>query len=472
MNIINLTIKEIYYLLKNRQIKSYDLTLSCIQKIKKYNNKIGAFLFFENKKSLINATISDNRYNKGRQLSCLDGIPVSIKDIVITKNIKTTASSKILNKYIPVFESTIITKLKKSGAIIIGKTNCDEFSMGSSNENSSYFICKNPHNLNYSPGGSSGGSAASISSGMSLASIGTDTGGSVRQPASFCGLIGIKPTYGKISRCGIIAFSSSLDQVGIFSKTTYDASIILSILSNFDKKDTTSNNRKKINHTFYLNYQLKNIKFGIPKEYFYQKINAFIRIAINKSILKLKKINVNIKRISIPSIKYNVSTYHIITTAEASSNLYRYDGIRFGLKLGRNLNETYRKTRSELFGKEVKKRIMLGNYILNKSHYDLYYQKSLCAKKLIKNDFKKTFSQIDVLISPTIPIMFKSGIQTNNPTNIYLSDIFTVGTNLSGLCAISIPSSYKKIPIGFQLIGKPLDENLLMSISSFLENHQ
>jgi len=403
----------------------------------------------------------------------LSGIPIAVKDLFCTKNIKTTAGSKILHNFIPTYESTVTSNLWSEGAFLLGKLNCDEFAMGSSNETSFFGNVINPFGDKLVPGGSSGGSASALAAGLTPVTIGTDTGGSIRQPASFTGTVGLKPTYGRCSRWGIVAFASSLDQAGPMTKNVADTALLLQAMSGYDPKDSTSADVKIENYSAKLTDKAKGLKIGIPKEYRVDKMPSEIDKLWKKGVDYLKDAGAKIKNISLPHTMYALPAYYIVAPAEASSNLARYDGVKYGHRAkGNNLVEMYENTRSEGFGDEVKRRILIGTYVLSSGYYDTYYLKAQKVRQLIKNDFDKAFNEVDAILTPSTPsAAFNVGEKTKDPVSMYLNDIFTVPVNLSGLPAISVPTGYdkNKLPLGLQLIGKPFDEQTILNLSYALE---
>jgi len=403
----------------------------------------------------------------------LSGVPIAVKDMFCTKNVKTTAGSKILYNFIPTYESTVTNNLWSQGAFLLGKLNCDEFAMGSSNETSFFGNVKNPYGEELVPGGSSGGSASALAAGLTPATIGTDTGGSIRQPASFTGTVGLKPTYGRCSRWGIVAFASSLDQAGPMTINVEDSALLLQAMSGYDSKDSTSVDKKVENYSSNLTEKIKGLKIGIPKEYRVDKMPNEIDDLWKKGIEYLKDAGAIIKNISLEHTKYALPAYYIVAPAEASSNLARYDGVKYGHRArGKNLIEMYENTRSEGFGNEVKRRILIGTYVLSSGYYDAYYLKAQKVRQLIKNDFDKAFKDVDAILTPSTPgSAFKIGDKSDDPVSMYLNDIFTVPVNLSGLPAISVPAGYDKnnLPLGLQLIGKAFDEQTILNLSLAIE---
>lgn len=455
-------------------ITSEQLTKQCLLQIEKLDGDLSAMLWLNADLAIEQAKKSDLRRQKNQTLGPLDGIPIALKDMILCKGLFCTAASKILEGFIPPYEATVVKKLRAKGAVLIGKTNQDEFAMGSSNENSAYKICKNPWDLKRTPGGSSGGSAAAVSAGMCLGSLGTDTGGSIRLPASYCGLVGLKPSYGRVSRFGIIAFASSLDQVGPFAKTVKDAATLLSTIAGYDPFDSTSVDMPVPDYASCINSDVKGKKIGIPKEYFSAGINQAVKESVTKYIEVLRSLGAELVEISLPHTPYAVATYYIIATAEASSNLSRYDGIRYGPRRSDNtdLLSLYEHTRGELFGTEVKRRIMLGTYVLSAGYYDAYYLRAQKVRRLFAEDFARAFQKVDVIVSPTVPTTaFKIGEKVDDPLAMYLNDIYTISANLAGICGISLPIGCDDagLPIGMQFMAKSFSEQTLFDIASAVE---
>ena len=442
-----------------------------------------SFIDISNKSKKLNAYITEcfdealkfskNFDKKKDHEGLLSGVPIAVKDLFCTKNVKTTAGSKILHNFIPTYESTVTSNLWSHGAFLLGKLNCDEFAMGSSNETSFFGNVKNPYGEKLVPGGSSGGSAAALAAGLTPATIGTDTGGSIRQPASFTGTVGLKPTYGRCSRWGIVAFASSLDQAGPMTNNVEDSALLLQAMSGYDSKDSTSVDKKIENYSSNLTEKIKGLKIGIPKEYRVDKMPTEIDDLWKKGIDYLKDAGAIIKNISLEHTMYALPAYYIVAPAEASSNLARYDGVKYGHRAkGKNLIEMYENTRSEGFGNEVKRRILIGTYVLSSGYYDAYYLKAQKVRQLIKNDFDKAFNDVDAILTPSTPSSaFKIGDKSDDPVSMYLNDVFTVPVNLSGLPAISVPAGYDKnnLPLGLQLIGKAFDEQTILNLSLAIE---
>tara|TARA_Y100001970_G_scaffold196688_1_gene239227 strand:- start:1497 stop:2954 length:1458 start_codon:yes stop_codon:yes gene_type:complete len=462
----NNSLVEIVNLIKSKKISSLEVTNHFIKNIKK-GNKLNSFISTNFEECIKNAKKFDDKKNYNGLLS---GIPLAVKDLFCTKDVRTTAGSKILENFIPTYESSVTKNLWNEGAFLLGKLNCDEFAMGSSNETSFFGKVINPVGNNLVPGGSSGGSASALAANFTPATIGTDTGGSIRQPASFTGTVGLKPTYGLCSRWGIVAFASSLDQAGPMTKNVEDCALILEAIAGYDEKDSTSINKKKENYLKNLNENIKGLKIGVPKEYRVENMPSEIDKLWKSGIDILKKSGAEVVDISLPHTKYALPTYYIVAPAEASSNLARYDGIKYGYrsKKGQNLIEMYENTRAEGFGDEVKRRILIGTYVLSSGYYDAYYLKAQKVRKLIKNDFDKCFQTVDAIITPSTPSSaFKVGEKSNDPISMYLNDIFTVPANLAGIPAISIPAGFDKqgYPLGLQIITNALEEQKILNIA-------
>jgi len=467
--ISELSLTQIVNGIKKKDFNSEEVTKSFVDSSRK-SKKLNAYItecFDEALK------FSKNFDQKKDHKGLLSGVPIAVKDLFCTKNVKTTAGSKILHNFIPTYESTVTNNLWLQGAFLLGKLNCDEFAMGSSNETSFFGNVKNPYGEKLVPGGSSGGSASALAAGLTPATIGTDTGGSIRQPASFTGTVGLKPTYGRCSRWGIVAFASSLDQAGPMTNNVEDSALLLQAMSGYDPKDSTSVDKKVENYSSNLTEKIKDLKIGIPKEYRIDKMPSEIDDLWKKGIEYLKDAGAIIKNISLEHTMYALPAYYIVAPAEASSNLARYDGVKYGHRAkGKNLIEMYENTRSEGFGNEVKRRILIGTYVLSSGYYDAYYLKAQKVRQLIKNDFDKAFNDVDAILTPSTPnSAFKIGDKSDDPVSMYLNDIFTVPVNLSGLPAISVPAGYDKnnLPLGLQLIGKPFDEQTILNLSLAIE---
>ena len=471
-NITNQSLSEILESIKSKKLSSLELTQAYIKNIENAK-KLNAFVTTTFDQALENAKKFDNKPNN-EQLLC--GIPLAVKDLFCTENVKTTAGSNILNNFVPSYDSTVTKNLWNNGAFLLGKLNCDEFAMGSSNETSFFGNVINPIGDQLVPGGSSGGSSSALAADLTPATIGTDTGGSIRQPASFTGTVGLKPTYGLCSRWGIVAFASSLDQAGPMTKTVNDCAIMLEAMSGFDEKDSTSINKKKETYSKNLKDNIKGLKIGIPREYRVDNMPKEIDELWEKGKQILKDLGAHLIDISLPHTKYALPTYYIVAPAEASSNLARYDGVRYGYRShkGKDLIEMYENTRAEGFGDEVKRRILIGTYVLSSGYYDAYYLKAQKVRQLIKKDFDDSFTKVDAILTPSTPSSaFKIGEKTNDPVSMYLNDIFTVPVNLAGLPALSLPAGLDKqgYPLGLQLIGKALDEQKILNIGYAFEKN-
>lgn len=462
------SLTELKELIQKGEVTIQEVIESFYDRFNKTEEKIKAYITPLYEKALEQAKKLD-KYND----RVLFGLPIAVKDNILVEGEKTTCASKILENFVAPYNATVVERLKKAGALIVGKTNLDEFAMGSSTEYSAFFSTRNPWDLERVPGGSSGGSAATVAALSAPVSLGSDTGGSIRQPASFCGVIGIKPTYGRVSRYGLVAFASSLDQIGVFGRRTEDVALVLEVISGWDEKDSTSMNVPVPKWSEEIKKEIKNLKVGVPKEFFEFDLHPEVKEAFDEFIKELEKEGFEIREISLPYVKYAIPTYYIIAPSEASSNLARYDGVRYGYRAKdyKNINEMYSKTRDEGFGQEVKRRIMLGTFALSAGYYDAYYLKAQKVRRLIYEDFMKAFNEVDVIASPTTPTLpFKFGEKTQNPIEMYLSDILTVPVNLAGLPAISIPIAWKNnLPVGGQLIGKPWDETTILRVSYLWE---
>jgi len=466
----NLTILEAHQGLKKKEFSSEDLVRSCLDEIKKQDKKINAFITVLEKEAIERAKTIDKQIASNGLNNFLTGIPLAIKDNILIQDVRTTAGSKILSEYYSPYDATVIKKLKDVGAIFVGKTNLDEFAMGSSTENSFFGPTKNPRDLQRVPGGSSGGSTAAVTAKMCLGALGSDTGGSIRQPASFCGVVGLKPTYGKVSRYGLMAMASSLDQIGPIGNSVDDVAVLLDAIEGKDNFDSTSAETPKIEN---LKLKIENLRIGIPKEYFVKGLDLQIKKNINQLIKKLEDEGAEIKEVSLPHTKEALACYYIIMPAEVSANLSRYDGIRYGYSVqeGKNLLDVYLNSRTQGFGDESKRRIILGTYILSKGYYEAYYLKAQKVRTLIKNDFQKVFEKVDCLLTPTTPTTaFKIGEKIDDPLNMYLSDIYTVPVNLAGLPALSLPiGKLQNLPFGLQIIGNYFEENKILEIAKRIE---
>lgn len=474
-----LTLKQASDKLASGEITSSALVEEVIKRIQEIEPKVEAYITSTFDIARKQAKKSDERRKASKALSPIDGTPIAIKDLFCTKGIRTTAASKILDDFVPVFESTATKKLWDAGAIIIGKANCDQFAMGSSTETSAYKKTKNPWDTERVPGGSSGGSAAVVAADMCIAALGTDTGGSIRQPASLCSIVGLKPTYGRVSRYGVIAMASSLDCIGPMTKTVEDSAMLLNIIAGQDKKDSTTLPAEVPNYLESLGKDIKGLKIGIPREFFGQGMNPEVEKIVRDGIETLKKLGGEVVEISLPSVKYALAVYYIIMPAEVASNLARYDGIRYGHSKLKNKNEKlktleqiYFRSRTEGFGDEAKRRIMLGNYVLSSGYYDAYYKKAMQVRTLVKKDFEKAFKKVDIMVTPVSPTpAFKFDEKSDDPLQMYMSDIHTVPINPAGVPAISIPAGFTKnnLPVGMQIVGPQFGEEKIFQAASAFE---
>ena len=468
MNITELTVHELKEKLANKELTISEITQAYVNRINEKEKDVEAFVTTLCDEALEKAKNIEEKVNNGEITGDLAGIPIGIKDNINTKGVKTTCSSKMLENFVSPYDATVIEKINAENMINLGKLNMDEFAMGGSTEYSAFHVTKNPWNLNAVPGGSSGGSAAAVASQMVPWALGSDTGGSIRQPASFCGVVGLKPTYGLVSRYGLVAFASSLDQIGPITKDVEDAAMLLNVITGHDEKDTTSENIEKVDYTKALKNDVKGLKIGIPKEFFAEGINSEVKEKLEQAIEKYKELGAEVEEFSLDIANYSLATYYIIACAEASSNLGRFDGIRYGYRTPNftNLKELFRNSRSEGFGSEVKRRIILGTYVLSSGYYDAYYKKAQQVRTLVKNEFDKAFSKYDVILTPTSPtVAFDIGTKSSNPLEMYLADICTVSVNIAGLPGISIPCGVDSngMPIGMQLIGQKFSEETILN---------
>lgn len=462
MNLIDLSLLDLRRQLDRRELSSEEVTRAFLDRISATANKLNTFITVCSVEALASARDADRRIAAGKAAP-LTGIPIAVKDIFNTRGIRTTCGSKILANYIAPYDATVIARLRQQGAVILGKLNMDEFAMGSSNENSAYQPVCNPWDTSRVPGGSSGGSAASLAAGQAAATLGTDTGGSIRLPAAHCGVVGLRPTYGRVSRYGVIAYASSLDQVGPLARSVSDCALLLQAIAGYDPADSTSVDTPVPDYSAGLTADIAGLKVGLPREYFIEGLDDDVRRAVDQAIATYRQLGAELVEVSLPHTEYAVACYYLVATAEASSNLARYDGVRFGLRSAdsETLIDMYTRSRAEGFGTEVKRRIMLGTYALSSGYYDAYYLKAQKVRALIRQDFSDAFGQVDVLLTPVAPTpAFRLGEKTADPLQMYLSDIFTVPVNLAGTCSMSLPCglSGSGLPIGLQLIGKPFDE--------------
>jgi len=476
MDLHLLTIHQLHDLLVKKEITSREATEALYRRIRQVDRRIKAYLLLTEEEAFRQAAEADRKIAKGEEIGDLTGVPVGLKDILCTKGIPTTCASKILEGYIPFYDGTVVEKLKERDAVFLGKLNMDEFAMGSSTENSGFQITHNPWDLERIPGGSSGGSAAAVAADECFAALGTDTGGSIRQPASCCGVVGLKPTYGRVSRYGLVAFASSLDQIGPITKDVGDCAILMNAISGYDPSDSTSVNVEVPDYKQSLKRDVKGIRIGIPQEYFVEGLDPAVEKQTREAIDSFRKWGAKVERISLPHTEFAVAIYYIIATAEASSNLARYDGVKYGLRSKgyRNLMEMYTQTRAKGFGKEVKRRIILGTYVLSAGYYEAYYRKASQVRTLMRNDFDEAFQKVDVMVAPTAPTpAFRIGEKTEDPLQMYLSDIHTIPVNLAGIPAISIPCGFSPagLPIGLQIMGKHFDEGILLRVAYTFEQN-
>jgi len=470
MELCKLTITELSKMLREKKISASELTADVYTQIEKVENDVKSYITLQKDEAMKKAAKIDEKFAANEDMPLLAGIPAGIKDNICTQGIKTTCASKILENFVPPYSATVMNRFEEQGVITVGKLNMDEFAMGSSCENSAFFKTKNPHDLERDPGGSSGGSAASVAAFENIFSLGSDTGGSIRQPASYCGVAGLKPTYGAVSRYGLVAFASSLDQIGPLTRSIEDMAIVANTLYGHDSYDSTSLNYKFEDFTKDLDGNVKGVKIGLPKEYFSEGIDKDVKEQILNAAKTYEKMGAELVEISLSLSDFALPTYYILSSAEASSNLARFDGVKYGYRTENftNLNELYVKTRSEGFGDEVKRRILLGTYVLSSGYYDAYYKKALQARKMIKNNFEEAFKKVDVILTPATPeTAFKMGEKTDDPLKMYMSDICTVAINIAGIPALVTPcgKDSKGLPIGMQLIGKERQDGFLMKVA-------
>lgn len=474
MDLSSLTIDVARSAVQEGKTTATDLANVYFSRIERDDPQIGAYLTLSKDRAFAKAAEIDTLVAKGEKLPPLGGVPVGIKDVMVTRDVRTTAGSKILANYVPPYDCTAVARLEAAGAVVLGKTNCDEFAMGSSNENSAWHLVHNPRDLSRVPGGSSGGSAAAVAANTAVVTLGSDTGGSIRQPASFCGVVGLMPTYGRVSRYGLIAFASSLDHIGPLTKTVKDAAIVLRTMAGRDPMDSTSADVPVPDYVLELQKPLRGVKIGVPKEYFAEGLDVEVRAAVETAIQKLAELGCEIISLSLPHTKYAISTYYIVATAEASSNLARYDGVRYGFRVkgAYTLSEMYKRTRDQGFGTEVKRRIMLGTYALSAGYYDAYYLKAQKVRSLLAQDFDEAFKKVDAIVTPTSPTAaFKLGEKVDHPLAMYLADIYTVTADLAGIPGISVPcgETKEKLPIGLQVLGKHFDEATVLRVAHAYE---
>ena len=473
MELYNLTIHELHARLSTGEVTSREVTESVLKRIESIDEQVNAYITVTKPLALAQAKKADETISRG-QCNPLTGIPLAIKDILCMKGVTTTCGSKILENFIPPYDATVIKRLREEDAVFIGRTNMDEFAMGSSTETSYFGPTGNPWDTSRIPGGSSGGSAAAVAADECIAALGTDTGGSIRQPAACCGLVGLKPTYGRVSRFGLIAFASSLDQAGPMTKDVHDTALLMNVICGYDPLDSTSLKVEVPDYTAVLGKDVAGMSIGIPKEYFMEGLDREVEKAVSEAIKVLEGLQMEVKEVSLPHTDYAVAAYYLIAPAEASSNLARYDGVKYGYRTGKDtgLLDMYTSSRSEGFGTEVKRRIMLGTYALSAGYYDAYYKKASQVRTLIRNDFETVFKECDVIVTPTYPTSaFKIGEKVNDPLNMYLSDIFTIPANLAGIPAISLPCGFtgEGLPIGLQLLSNSFQEEKLIQVAAAYE---
>jgi aspartyl-tRNA(Asn)/glutamyl-tRNA(Gln) amidotransferase subunit A len=470
------SISELGAMLARREISAREIMQACLDRIERIDGTIHAFISIDKADTLAQADAADKAISNGatHQAKPLLGIPIAVKDVLAVRNQPLNCGSKILGNFVSPYSATAVEKLREAGAIIFGRLNMDEFAMGSSTENSAFGPTHNPWDTTRIPGGSSGGSAAAVAAGECVAALGTDTGGSIRQPAALCGCVGMKPTYGRISRYGLVAFASSLDQIGPFSREVRDTALVLGAMSGYDPRDSTSVQQAVPDYAAALNGQIKGVKLGIAKEYMVGGLDPEVSAAVQSAVRQYEKLGAEIVEISLPHTDYAVATYYIVATAEASSNLARFDGVRYGMRVeGRDVIEMYCKTRGAGFGAEVKRRIILGASVLSSGYHDAYYLRAQKVRTLIRRDFLEAFEKVDAIVTPTTPTAaFKLGEKADDPLQMYLSDIFTISCNLAGICGISLPCGFTtnpKLPIGLQLLGKPFGEETILRLAHAYE---
>jgi aspartyl-tRNA(Asn)/glutamyl-tRNA(Gln) amidotransferase subunit A len=473
MDLHALTMHELHELLNTREVSARDVTEAFYRRIEELDDRVHAYLTLTREQALEQAEQADRRRQSG-ETSALLGVPLAIKDVICTEGIRTTCGSKMLHNFVPPYDATVVERLKAAGAIVLGKANMDEFAMGSSTEHSAYGVTRNPWDLSAIPGGSSGGSAAAVAADECAAALGTDTGGSIRQPAACCGIVGLKPTYGRVSRYGMVAFASSLDQIGPMTKDVRDAAILLNVIGGNDPRDSTSADIAMPDFTKALTENVKAVRIGIPRQYYIEGIDPEVERAVRAAVKVLEEFGATTDDVSLPHTEYGVAAYYILAPSEASSNLARYDGIKYGYRTPQwsNLRDMYARTRDEGFGTEVKRRIMLGTYALSAGYYEAYYKKAQQVRTLIRRDFEHVFEQVDVLVAPTAPTpAFRIGEKIDDPLQMYLSDVFTITINLAGIPALSLPCGFSStgLPIGLQIIGKPFAEETILRVAHVFE---
>ena len=475
MSLLNLTLPEIHNKLHAKEFSVSELVDASYARISKVEEQVRAYLTLDEEGAQAAARRLDDKLAAGEERGLLFGLPAGIKDNIVTEGLRTTCASQFLKNFDPVYDATVVKKLKAADTITLGKLNMDEFAMGGSNENSSFYPVRNPWNLDHVPGGSSGGSAAAVAAGEAYFTLGSDTGGSIRQPASYCGVVGLKPTYGRVSRFGLVAFASSLDQIGPLTKNVEDSAYVLQAISGYDAMDSTSANVEVPDFLSALTGDVKGLRIAVPKEYIGEGVDASVKETVMAGLKVLESLGATWEEVSLPHTEYAVASYYLLASSEASSNLARFDGVRYGVRAENpdNLLDMYHRSRSEGFGSEVKRRIMLGTYALSSGYYDAYYLKAQKVRTLIKNDFDEVFKNYDVIIGPTAPTTaFKLGSQVHNPLTMYLNDILTIPVSLAGVPAISVPCGFADgLPVGIQIIGKAFDESTVLRVAHAFEQH-
>jgi len=468
-DLTQLTIREAAQRLRRREISSVELTRAYLERIEALEPQVRAYLTVSADEALRDAQTADHRLDRGEAIVPLTGIPLAIKDVICTKGMRTTCASRMLENFIPPYNATVMNRLKLAGAVMLGKTNMDEFAMGSSTENSAFFPTHNPWDLDRVPGGSSGGSAAAVAAAEAMAALGSDTGGSIRQPAALCGVTGLKPTYGRVSRFGLVAFASSLDQIGPFARNAYDAALLLEAIAGYDSMDSTSMNVPVPDYIAALTGDIRGLKIGIPVEYWGEGARPEVVAIVQQAIEVLRKLGAEVREVSLPNTRFGIAAYYIIAPAEASANLARYDGVKYGFSVSDAVNtwDALERTRGLGFGPEVKRRIMLGTYALSAGYYDAYYLRAERVRRLIKEDFDRAFAEFDALVSPVSPtVAFHIGERIADPYQMYLMDVFTIPANLAGIPGISIPCGFSNgLPVGLQILGKHFDESTILRIA-------
>jgi aspartyl-tRNA(Asn)/glutamyl-tRNA(Gln) amidotransferase subunit A len=469
-----LTISELRTKLSKREVSAREAMQACLAQVERVDKQIRAFLSYDAADALAQADAADRALHDNPNGKLLLGVPVALKDVIAVKGHRLNCGSKILGNFVSPYDATVVQKLREQGAVVFGRLNMDEFAMGSSTENSAFYTTRNPWDVERIPGGSSGGSAAAVTADECITSLGSDTGGSIRQPAALCGCVGFKPTYGRVSRYGLVAFASSLDQIGPFTKNVRDAATMLRAISGHDPRDSTSVAERVPDYVSALNGDIKGLRIGLPREYFISGIDPEVSAAVRTAVDHLAELGADVREISLPHTEYAVAVYYIVATAEASANLARFDGIRYGMRVeGNDPIELYGKTRGAGFGAEVKRRVLLGTYALSSGYYDAYYVRAQKVRTLIQRDFLNAFENVDVIVTPTTPTAaFRAGEKTSDPLQMYLSDIFTISCNLAGICGISLPcgfTSQPKLPIGLQLLGKAFGEEMILRVAHAYE---